>query len=305
MSFNPKFLMFAAATALFGALWAYFNAAFLNPAAGASSWPSLVFGALFLSFYMLRDVYAPSTKEALTIALVEIVEIIFASGVSLVWGAAAAIFFLFAANHGKSDATLGLKIDLRNLAHSVGPKTITAMAIIVSALYTSTAFGDNFSLSKPAAISILSPVIRSLSFFIPGVNAATPVGDALAGFTKNILAGQLAALPPAERDAAIRQATAKTLQSLEGALGTPISGRDSILDAVRRSANAGLAQIPQNFRPYILFGFAALVFLTIKGFGFLLVYIVYLVAWALHKLFLKVGFVKIVTEQVAKESVLF
>lgn len=303
MSLNPKFLMFSAATALFGALWGYFNASLLNPAAGVSSWLPIIFGALFLSFYMLQALYAPSVKEALTVAGAQAVIIVLSSAVSFLWGAVAAIFFLLAANHGKRDATQGLRIDLSNLTHSVGPKTITATAIIVSALYTSTAFGDNFSLSKPAAVSILSPVIRSLSIFVSGITPNMAVGEALTGFTKNVLGSQLAALPPAERDEAVKQTTAKTLQSLEAALGTPISSRDSILDAVRRSANAGLAQIPNSVRPYVLFGFGALVFLTVKGFGFLIIYILYPLVWASHKLFVKIGFVKIVTEQVPKESV--
>ena len=133
------------------------------------------------------------------------------------------------------------------------------------------------------------------------------VGDFVKSAATGKISGFLGAVPQEFRSQIETQVSSQVLDELVGGLsnqlGIAISKGDSISEVAQRAINSKLSKIPETSRTPILFGFGLLVFLTVKGLGSLYTYAVRLIAWLLYKLLLAVGFFKIATESVNRETV--
>ncbi len=219
-----------------------------------------------------------------------------------------ACLFFWSVRRGESMARQQLKIDIGAFSRAAAPIAITAIALVISVVYATRIISPEFTVSKAAVQSALAPAEPILRGFIPGFS----LKSSISALVSRGLSGALGQFGGGSGGAmggfgalAGAAASAQVTQALSQTLGVRVGMSDTVLDVLYRAANAQLAKIPQGVKPYIRAIFGALVFLTIKGFGFIFVYIAQFLVWLLFAIAKSTGFVRITTVSVVKEAISF
>ena len=95
---------------------------------------------------------------------------------------------------------------------------------------------------------------------------------------------------------------AQLLSAVTDAVGISARVGDTFLDTAHRALSAQIVRIPENLRAPILFAFGLLVFLAVRGVGILFFYPIQFLAYGLYRGLLVIGFLRIETVDVKKES---
>lgn len=289
-----KIIGFAAVSSVVGALFGYFFSGSLQ--SGNIIWP-IVFGVLFLALLLLQSLFVKSGKilalavlaESLSVAAFAVKE--YSAWSALFVGAFFALLWI-SASRGKKSEAHSLGIDMGRFSRSVLPLAITALSLLITFVYMSGMVGKEFSVSKSSLASMLKPSEYILKGFIPGFSLDMRMSDfaiaaaGLSGIPKEIaVAGQ-----------------AQLLAVIADAVGISVRGSDTFLDTAHRALSAQIVKIPENLRTPILLVFGFLVFLAVRGLGILLFYPTHFLTYALYKILLVAGFLRIETVDVKKEA---
>ncbi|MBI4193214.1 MAG: hypothetical protein HY536_01145, partial [Candidatus Colwellbacteria bacterium] len=134
------------------------------------------------------------------------------------------------------------------------------------------------------------------------------IDDVISGVAEKMAVGgveQFGALDPAARRALVDKAVEEIQRGAQDIFKTPLDLRAPVgkyLHAVfAASVGASLAKAPPL---YVSLGVAAAIFLTIKGFSFLIIWMVTPVAWLLYELMVALGFAVVSLETRDREIVL-
>ncbi len=295
-----KISVYSLVTAILAGFFGYFLNAAINDA--NSFWLPLVLGLFFLALFILQNLFI---KDFWIFAIAGIQSLILGiSSQVAIPGLMACIFFiLWAAWRAKDLIAQGLKIDLRIVNRTTTPIAITALSVLIAFLYTPTLITKDLTISQPVIVSIFGPSLPFLNSYIPGLSLDMSVRDALKAASGSLLPREMRTLPIEQRDAVIAQSEGQLLQSLSDSLGVKVHARDSLLTVISSALNFQLSKIPKEYVQYIDISLGLLVFLTIKSFGFIFSYVIYLLALLIYTLLRLTNFISITTEKIDKEVV--
>ncbi len=218
---------------------------------------------------------------------------------------AAALFyaaFLAAAFRGRVLSSGLMAPAPARVGRSMLPLMFTGFAVFAAILYTSSFATGDLAFSESAFRNLVGPSETALSGLIPGFSFDMSFRAAVRAAVESRLPPELSALPEAARRELLNQSEGQVFGTLSEFLQTRISPQESVQSGLRRALNLRLSAVPENFKTPMRAGFGVLVFLTIKGFGFLFTFPVALLVWLLYKGLLAIGFLTVTTEDIQKES---
>lgn len=221
--------------------------------------------------------------------------------------AVTASILFWAARRGEGIARQQLKIDIGSFVRAAAPLAITALALVMSVVYATRVIDPEFKISKSTVQSALVPAEPILRGFIPGFSLTSTVGDlvsqGLSGTMAQFSGGFGGGMGGGFGAMAGISAQSQVVQALSQTLGVRVGMGDTALDVLYRAANAQLAKIPEGAKPYVRAALGGLVFLTVRGFGFIFVYAAQLLVWLLFSISKSTGFLSVTIESVNKETV--
>ena len=295
-----KISFYGLATVIVAGFFGYF----LSASVGGLDrfWILLGLGLVFVALCVLQILFIKDFWIFIVIAMQSLI-IGFFSKVTLIGLGVFILVMLWAVWRGRGVALQGLKIDLSSINRAITPIIITAFSLLIAFVYTPTLISADLTVGQPVVVSIFSPALPFLESYVPGISLDMTMRNFLKAASGSLLPKEINALPQEERNTIIAQSEGQLLESLSNTFGIKVSARDSLSNIAVRAINAQLLKIPESYRQYIDLGFGLLVFLTIKGFGFIFVYVVYLLALLIYGLLRITNFISIVTEKVDKEII--
>lgn len=233
-------------------------------------------------------------------------------------GVAAAAFFAGGMVHGATVLKASLTIRFAAVARAFLPKLLTGTLILVSALFFLNYFmWGNFSENTGRALvtgslKIAEPIV---ALVWSGVKLDQTVGDAL----KAVAATQMRNAPPetfgtGEENVSFSRLPPafqkKVVDSAEETLRTilvekvgPLDPQERIVDAAFRIVAGYVAKVPATYQMFAGIAMALALFLSLKGFFSLFLWLVTFFAFLIFKLLVALGFAHIATETVMREFV--
>lgn len=305
MSPSIKITILGAVTTVFAGLLGYVFG--LTLSGGALLWLmiiGIIFGALYLT-----EVLAISSKKLLAglsfAHAVFFAVFMFSAPTFYFYGLVilAAVILALSAVKGRKALENSLTPNVSKVASLTLPLASSALAVIMTFVYVTGFAGRDFTLPKSSIEGLLRPVESPLRGFVPGFTLDMSVRDFIKASLEARTPAELRGLPREVKDQLIRESETQSIKTISDILKIPVSPTESILDVLHRAASAQLIKIPPGLRLPILLGFGLLVFLTIKGFAVLLRYPITWLAIGLYKLFLAVGFLRVVEEDIKRQII--
>ncbi len=295
-----KIGLYSLVTAIVAGFFGYFLSEFVG---GLDIfWGLLVLGLVLVTLHVLQTLLIKDFWIFIVIALQALIMGFFAKA-NLIGLGVFIFFMLWSAWRGRGVVAQGLKIDLSTVNRVITPIVITAFSLLIAFVYTPTLISADMTVGQPLVVSIFSPTLPFLESYVPGISLDMTMRNLLKAASGSFLPKEISALPIAERNAIIAQSEAQLIQSLNDSLGIKIKARDSVSTLAGQAINAQLAKIPNEYRQYINLSLGLLIFLTIKGFGFIFDYFVYLLMLLIYFILRSTNFISIGTEKVDREII--
>ena len=271
------------------------------------------FGIVFLVLFLLQALFLKSEKIINLILFLESLGISafffnrFSLAILSAWFFL--LFFLWeAARAGRQELDNRLKISFFHIDRRATYKAITALSIFISIAYAS---ANGFSQSgisekgleaflKPAEPLIQKLEVSDFSFQMTVYQLADSIITNQAAEQFGLQAG---AVPASLKSEAVNK-TLVELKNQAFGYGISFKNSDTILKVIQNYLNNQLDNIPSQIRAIIPFGFGLLIFLTIKGFGFIIRWLVAIPAYILYQLSLLTGFSRLALESRTKEIII-
>jgi hypothetical protein len=108
---------------------------------------------------------------------------------------------------------------------------------------------------------------------------------------------------PQVKNQLVAEAAKKVREELEKSLNLKLAPSEPITDAIYRSLKSFLDGFAPAFREALFASLAVLVFFSLRGVSFLLVWLMQILGWVFYKLFLAFGFARIASEMRAREFI--
>ncbi len=289
---------------------------FLNLFIGGNSGAGAAAGFLgigFLVIFLLQTLFLKSEKIVNLVLLLESLGMsaFFFSRISLAILSAWVLLLLFlwnASRSGRQELDNRLKISFFQIDKQTTYKAITALSVFISIAYASANGFSQTGISekglevflKPAEPFIQKLSISNFSFRMTAYQLADSIITEQAAKQLNVAPS---AVPASLKNEAIN----KTLSELEAqALGYGIrfKNSDTILKVIQNYIAKQLEKIPARWKAAIPFIFGLLVFLTIKGFGLIIRWLVAIPAYILYELSLTAGFSRLALESRTREIII-
>ncbi len=162
-------------------------------------------------------------------------------------------------------------------------------------------------LTKETFISLQS--VFNLQF--PKVSFSGTTGEFLVAIGEELvnrtvstsLSNPSAYVTPQVKNQLVAEAAKKVREELEKSLNLKLVPSEPITDAIYRSLKSFLDGFAPAFREALFASLAVLVFFSLRGVSFLLVWIMQILGWILYKLFIAFGFARIASEMRAREFI--
>ncbi|MDD5431049.1 MAG: hypothetical protein PHP03_02380 [Candidatus Pacebacteria bacterium] len=304
---------------------------FLNKLATSYDNSNLIFSGLsilgFLITFTLQTFCIKSKAINWWIVLAETAGILvfFIGPLSITLLATAGVFlllFLLSANRGSiKELKNQIKIRFFTLSKRIISRTLTALALFFCVVYTGSLYYSGQELFSPKQLRFIlapaEPIIRSM--MIENFSLDMTVGsfiEALA--TKQLGASEIATLQqyPSMKNKLI-QDTLDSLQPQAQSFGIILSPYKTVIQTVSEALlTKNLSNTVKNklgglpidisglLKPIIFSAMGLLLFLTILGVKFLLVFPISLLTWFIYEILIAFGFIKIVYQTQNQELIL-
>ncbi len=300
----------------FGVLSAVAFGFFLNLFIGGNSGAGAAagfFGIGFLAVFLLQTLFLKSEKITNLILLLESLgmSVFFFNRISLAILSAWILLLLFlwnASRSGRQELDNRLKISFFQIDKQTTYKAITALSIFISIVYASANGFSQTGISEKGLEAFLKPAepfIQKLS--ISNFSFNMTVYQLADSIITEQAAKQLGVQPNAVPASLKNDAINQTLAGLKDkALGYGISfkNNDTVLKIIQNYIAKQLEKIPEQARAVIPFLFGLLVFLTIKGFGLIIRWLVAIPAYIIYELCLTAGFSRLALESRTREIII-
>lgn len=298
-----KNYLFAGALLVMGVVYGYFFNSVLS--GGAIGYP-LVFAALFtasmlMSAILIKDKKILSLAFAASFIGVSLMSIRVFSIQYIIAIFVSLIVLIFAGLRAGKIAESSLKFDLGKIARAFVPLAVTSLAILASVIYTSSFISTEFIISDESFRGLVTPFEYLAKGYIPNFSLDMTVPE--------VIRATIDAHPPAElkgvskdaKDKFLRESEGQMISAISATLQVSVSREDSVLGALNRAANSNVKKIPDDFRIAALIAFGFLIFLSIKGFGFIFYFPVLFLAWLIYRSLLAAGFARVIEEDAKRE----
>ncbi len=300
-----KTLSFAGVTALIGLL---FGLWFDKALSGGSLLVPTILAVVFLSLISIQLLFVENKKLMAVMVLAESLAA-FAlmpyklSGYLFIFLALFCALMVRSSFLGRDNARDSLKTNSTSPARAFLPGAITALALITSFIYVTTFIGFEFKLTREATRGLLSPLEYTAKTLIPDFSLDMKI----TGLLQSIIAfnppGDLGTLTKDQLAQLVRESEGPLLEAISGALKVSVSRNDSALDVLHRAALAQIVRIPPDLKTPILFALGFLVFLTVRGLGYIVKYLSLGLTFVLYKVLLAAGFFRITTVSVERQII--
>lgn len=295
-------------TVLALALSYFLNMLYKNLGAANFTW-SAALSVLFIIIFFLQSIFIKSFKLNLLLIFAETAglsiffiinnySLILLIAIVLTYGA-----LVSAARKSKDELTNQLKINVHKVAKVSLPKIITAIAILISVLYSQPFFPDGLVVSKNLIKSILAPAEPLIALANNYLNLGLKdfaVDKTVAQIAKNISEENAAAKQIQISPKLIEQ----QLITSAGQIGLTIKSNESIVDVAYNFVTSKIEGLSTPMR-WGLFGIMfLLIFFTIKSFFWFFYWLFYLLIYLFYEILMAIGFCKLSYEQISKEIII-
>jgi|GEM_PF-2128825 len=300
----PKIISLGVFGSALGVAISYFiNELYKNPTAGNFTW-SAALTVLFIIVFFLQSIFVKSFKLNLLIILAEVIGLsvffiisnysfILIIGILLTY-----LALMAAAKKSKTELLNQLKINIHKIAKLSIPKIVTAIAILISVLYSQPFFPADLVISKDLIKKVISPV----DIVIPIMNRYLNIG--LSSFSVDKTITQLAADMAGE---AIIPVSPKLIEqgliTQAAQIGLTIKSNESLLDVTYNYVNEKVKNLNKTMRWVIFGAMFILIFFSIKGIYWLFYWLIYLLIYLFYEILMALGFCKLSYEQISKEII--
>jgi len=300
----PKVAIIGAFGVLTAGAFGFFLNLFIEGNSSAGSAAGFL-GIGFLAVFLLQTLFLKSEKIVNLVLLSESFGISvfffsrFSPAILIAWSLLL-LFFWNASRSGRRELDNRLKISFFQIDKQTTHKAITALAIFVSIIYASADGLAKNGISEKGLEVFLKPaepLIQKLE--ISDFSLQMTVFQ----LADSIIAKQANALPASLKNEAVNKALAGLKDQASG-YGINFKNNDTILKVIQNYINKQLEKIPEQIKVVIPFGFGLLIFLTIKGFGFIIRWLVAIPAYILYQLSLVTGFSRLALESRTREIII-
>ncbi len=300
----PKIISIGVLGLILGIAISYFlNSLVENPSAANFTWAASLI-VLFIITFFLQSIFVKSLKLNLLIILVEMVGLtsfFIIKNYSLILLIAIVLTYaaLFsAAKKSKGELSNQLKISMLKVARLSVPKIVTAIAILISVVYSQPFFPQNLVISKNLIKSIIAPS----EILIKIADNYLHIG--LTNFAVDKTISQLADEMAQKSELPIgSQIIEQGLIMQASQIGLTIKSEESLLDVAYNFINSKVQNLNKTMK-WIIFGaMFLLIFLTTKGIFWVFRWLLYVLIYLFYEILMALGFCKLSYEQISKEII--
>ncbi len=300
----PKIISIGVLGLILGIAISYFlNSLVENPSAANFTWAASLI-VLFIITFFLQSIFVKSLKLNLLIILVEMVGLtsfFIIKNYSLILLIAIVLTYaaLFsAAKKSKGELSNQLKISMLKVARLSVPKIVTAIAILISVVYSQPFFPQNLVISKNLIKSIIAPS----EILIKIADNYLHIG--LTNFAVDKTISQLADEMAQKSELPIgSQIIEQGLIMQASQIGLTIKSEESLLDVAYNFINSKVQNLNKTMKWVIFGAMFLLIFLTIKGIFWVFHWLLYVLIYLFYEILMALGFCKLSYEQISKEII--
>ncbi|MBI3046475.1 MAG: hypothetical protein HYY86_03010 [Candidatus Harrisonbacteria bacterium] len=268
---------------------------------------------LFLIVFVLQTLFLKGGKIVYSLAALESggLMIFFLDYFSWYWLAALAAllgFFWLAVYRGRAEIDDQMKVHFPRIEKKVLAQVFTGISLLISLMYVEIAGLGNLGITQKQIDNLLrpaEPIVQNL--LIGNFSFNMTVYQFVEASMVNQLAGQLGvpinAVPAAAKSAAINQSL-NALQGQAAGYGINFRNSDTISQVVYNYLVGQIKKIPSGFRFAVPAGVALIVFLTVRGLGTIIRWLVSVPAYLVYELLLLTGFARLSLESRSREIII-
>lgn len=311
-----KVIVLGAAAVIFSLGFGYSLQVFFVVRDVNSFYVTLAFAVLFLAIFLLNTIFIKSRLNSYAIIAVEGLALAgnFYSNLSkdIFWGTVLTILFLISANYsGVAELQNLLRLKFWRIGKRTLPKAILALALFVSFAYHSHVGGLNWTNPEQFFISeqnferIIQPAVPFIQGALPGFDLSAKTGDFLNQMAVNEIQNSpsMASIPQVLKQKAI-DSTARGLQSeIEGYVNGSINLDATVGQSLYSAMIFKLASLPPNITNAMPLIVAAILFLIIMGFAWLVRWVATFIGLTIFEILTAIGFSIILIESRSREMV--
>jgi len=225
--------------------------------------------------------------------------------------AAAGGFFLLFSIWGeilsRSEVISSIEVRFVKSTSPLLKKTVTALALLVIILYIPQWNDKNVFISERSFGSIFIWSTGFVHNLYPEINFNSTVDDLAKGVVMYEITGThpYEDLPDVAKSALSNQLVIQTSEQLKKFLGGGVRGDEKISDVFYKIVVDSLGKWKEQFGPWFIAAWAAIVFLMARSFGVLFWWFSVYISFLIYQILVAVNFIAIRGETTTKESVVF
>ncbi len=263
----------------------------------------ICFGALFLlETILIKGRWVMVCAAALQGLGVAWFSVVYPGSIGTIGGALVVLLLLIAGMNGQAFERSTLKVSISHIGKVMLGTLVTAGALTLGIIGVLRLGGEQFTVSERVLAGILKPSEGIIQNIIPGFSLDGNIKTVIHQNALRMLPQEIAALDAATKAEVTAQAEAQLRQSISEVLQIGIKNNDTVLGVLTKALQKQIEKIPAGYKQYLGWIGAGLIFLTIKGVGFIFVYIIEIVAWILYSISVATGFAKVVGQEITKET---
>ncbi|MBI1961065.1 MAG: hypothetical protein HYS43_02210 [Candidatus Liptonbacteria bacterium] len=264
-------------------------------------WLALIAAGCFSIAFLLQTLFIGRKTTLAGFVLADTIALVGAfyaqfSIVYIIGTLAAFLILIWASIAGRRETQERLRIRFMTIAGRVFGWIVTAFAIIVTMLYISSVQFNEAPLSHQNFSRILLSANPILERIIPGLSLAQSLQQAAFALADS----RTASLPPEVRQLARTQTATTLREQATRVLGVPVNQNETVINILYKGFIANTTQ-PTNIVFFQIAGI--LIFLSLKGFGFIVGIVLQPVAFLVYQVLLALGFAHIALEGRNKELI--
>jgi len=217
-------------------------------------------------------------------------------------------FFWLAVYRGRAEIDVQMKVRFSRIEKKVLAQVFTGISLLISLMYVEIAGLGNLGITQKQIDNLLrpaEPIVQNL--LIDNFSFNMTVYQFAEASVINQLAGQLGvpinSVPAAVKSAAINQSL-NALQGQAAGYGVTFQNNDTISQVVYNYLVGQIKKIPEAFRLVIPAGVALIIFLTVRGLGTVVRWLVSVPAYLVYELLLLTGFARLSLESRSREIII-
>ncbi|MEK7195317.1 MAG: hypothetical protein AAB655_01335 [Patescibacteria group bacterium] len=267
---------------------------------------------LFAAFSVIQSLLTKSPGRRFLVILLKTIALLsffyyYDTLLLVATGVAVFVFLLWGESTASSELENTLEIKFFKTAGIILRKITTALVLLFVGLYLPLWMQSNTLIPQDNFLTFFNWTANFVTTVYPEINLNSTFGK----FTENIAVFILSDnqtfkdLPPQGRQAAIAQTAKQIADGFSKSVGANISPDEPVSDFVYRYTTKSLADWRSRFDNLFIAVWALVVFIFIRGFGFLFYSIAAVVSFLLYQILLSTGFIHLIGESRTHEIVEF